>query len=446
MSRILIIGAGRSAGALIQYMLHQAAAHSWNVTVADADLRMAEEKVKGHPRGEAAVLNVLNAEDRKKLISNADIVISLLPPHLHMEAARDCVAFGKHLITASYVSKEIQQLDDAVRAKGLMFMGEMGLDPGIDHMSAMQTIHEIKENGGQITAFRSYTGGLVAPESDNNPWHYKISWNPRNVVLAGQGTAQYMENGQLKFIPYNRLFKDHHLVYIPGMGPYEAYANRDSLSYRHLYEMPEIPSILRGTLRHTGFCEAWNALVQIGLTDASFSIPDSAQLTYQQLLEGFLNKHHPGKTLKDRVAHFLGWEAGHPVMEKLDWLGLFSHKKTGIPNAGPALILEHLLLEKWPLLENDKDMVIMQHEFEYMQDGKRHLKTATLVMKGTNSQDTAMARTVGLPMGILAKLALQGKVYVPGVHIPVMREVYKPVLEELAQYGVAFEEHERLMD
>lgn len=446
MSNILIIGAGRSAGSLIQYMLEQAATHHWHITVADADPRMAEDKIKGHPQGKAVMLNVLNADERKKLISSVDMVISLLPPHLHIEAARDCVALGKHLITASYVSKEIQQLDEAIRVKGLIFMGEMGLDPGIDHMSAMQSIHAIKANGGQVTAFRSYTGGLVAPESDTNPWHYKISWNPRNVVLAGQGTAQYMENGQLKFIPYNRLFKDHHLVYIPGMGPYEAYANRDSLSYRSLYEMPEIPSILRGTLRHVGFCDAWNALVQIGLTDASFSIADTAQLTYHQLVEGFMDKHHPGKTLKERVAHFLGMEVGHPVIEKLDWLGLFSNKKIGIPNAGPALILENLLLEKWPLLENDKDMVIMQHEFEYNQAGKKHLKTATLVMKGENRQDTAMAKTVGLPMGILAKLILLEKVQLTGVHIPVMKEVYEPVLEELAQYGVIFEEHDRLLD
>jgi len=446
MSNILIRGAGLAAGSLIQYMLHQAAAHQWNVTVADADFHTAEEKMNAHPKGRAVALNVLNADERKALISNADIVISLLPPHLHIEAARDCATLGKHLITASYVSKEIQQLDEAVRAKGLLFMGEMGLDPGIDHMSAMQSIHQIQSGGGVVTAFRSYTGGLVAPESDTNPWHYKISWNPRNVVLAGQGTAQYMENGQLKFIPYNRLFKDHHLVYIPGMGPYEAYANRDSLSYRSLYEMPDIPSILRGTLRHVGFCEAWNALVQIGLTDASFNIADSAHLSYHQLLEGFMDKHHPGKNLKERVAHFLGLEPGHPVMEKLDWLGLFSNKKIGIPNAGPAVILENLLLEKWPLLENDKDMVIMQHEFEYNLAGKKHLKTATLVMKGENRQDTAMAKTVGLPMGILAKLVLLGKIPLTGVHIPVMKEVYEPVLEELTNYGVVFEEHERLLD
>ncbi len=446
MSNVLIIGAGRSATSLIRYMLQEGQKYNWFVTVADADVTLAEKKVNGHANGRAVWLDVLKPNDRKELITRADLVISLLPAHLHTEVAYDCLKLRKHLITASYVSKEMYKLSDEARSRELIFMGEMGLDPGIDHMSAMRVIHEIKAQGGQIAAFRSYTGGLVAPESDTNPWHYKFSWNPRNVVLAGQGTAQYLEHNQLRFIPYNRLFKSFHLVYIPGMGPFEAYANRDSLWYRNIYGLNDIPSILRGTLRYQGFCEAWDALVQIGLTDSSFPILDSDKITYQELMEAYIGRNYPGKSLKERTAHFLGIVPGSPVIEKLDWLGLFSRRKIGIPNASPALILEHLLLEKWPLEPQDKDMVIMQHEFEYNLAGKRHLRTSTMIMQGHDQQDTAMARLVGLPMGILAKLVLLGQVRTAGVQIPVMKEVYLPVLQELEAFGVTFEERDRVLE
>ncbi len=446
MSNVLIIGAGRSATSLIRYMLDQGQKYNWFVTVADADVQLAESKLQGHPNGRAVWLDVMKPNDRKELISRADIVISLLPAHLHTEVAYDCLKLRKHLITASYVSKEMYKLSDEARSRELIFMGEMGLDPGIDHMSAMQSIHDITARGGQISAFRSYTGGLVAPESDTNPWHYKFSWNPRNVVLAGQGTAQYLEDNQLRFIPYNRLFRSYHVVYIPGMGPFEAYANRDSLWYRSIYGLNDIPSILRGTLRYQGFCEAWDALVQIGLTDSSFPILDSGKITYQELMEAYIGRHLPGKSLKERTAHFLGLDPGSPVIEKLEWLGLFSRRKINLPNASPALILENLLLEKWQLEPQDKDMVIMQHEFEYLLADKRHMLTSTMVMKGIDQHDTAMARLVGLPMGILAKLVILGEVHSTGVNIPVMKEVYQPVLEELKEYGVVFEEHDRMLE
>lgn len=443
MSNVLIIGAGRSATSLIQYMLDKGQQHNWFITVADADVQLAESKVNKHPQGRAVWLDVMKPNDRKELISRADIVISLLPAHLHTEVAYDCLKLHKHLITASYISKEMYKLSDEARSRELIFMGEMGLDPGIDHMSAMQSIHAIRAKGGHITAFRSYAGGLVAPESDTNPWHYKFTWNPRNVVLAGQGTAQYLENNKLRFIPYNRLFREYHTVNVPGMGPFEAYANRDSLWYRSIYELNDIPSILRGTLRYPGFCDAWNALVQIGLTDSSFPILDSGNITYQELMEAYIGKHIPGQSLKDRTARFLGVEPLSPVMEKLEWLGLFSRRKINLPNASPALILEHLLLDKWKLAPSDKDMVVMQHEFEYFMEGQRRLLTSTMVMKGRDQQDTAMARLVGLPLGILAKLVLLKKVTATGVNIPVMEEVYDPVLEELKEYGVIFEEQDR---
>lgn len=441
MSNILIIGAGLSSQALIQYVLDRASELGWFVTVADAQLENAEAKVNRHPQGRAVWLDVMKVNDRRDLIGRADVVVSLLPAHLHLEVAHDCVKLKKHLITASYVSQEMYRLGDEARDRELIFMGEMGLDPGIDHMSAMRTIHHIQAEGGKVTAFRSYTGGLIAPESADNPWQYKFTWNPRNVVLAGQGTAQYLENGRLRYIPYSRLYKEAKLIQIPQVGPLEAYANRDSLLYRDVYGLAEIPNILRGTLRNPGFCAAWDALIQIGLTDADFPILHSGEISYHELMDAYVDKYNGG-SVKERIALMLGEDINSPVMQKLDWLGLFSKKKIKLPNATPALILEHLLREKWKLKPNDKDLVVMHHEIEYQQGKTQRLRTSTMSLKGVNSVDTAMARTVGLPMGIFVRLVVEGRIQSRGVHIPVMREVYEPVLAELEDHGIVFHEQD----
>ncbi len=448
MNNILILGAGRSANACIQYLLNKAQEHNWSVVVADSDLKTAARKVGNHPNGRAVWLDAGKAEERQGLIASADVVISLLPPHMHVEVAYDCIRLKKHLITASYVSKDIHKLSDEFRNNELIFMGEMGLDPGIDHMSAMQKIDEIKAKGGRLTAFSSNAGGLVALNNlEQNPWRYKFTWNPRNVVKAGQGTAQYLENGKFKYIPYSRLFKVYKLIEIPGYDePFEVYANRDSLLYREAYGLEHIPTLSRGTIRYRGFCDAWNALVQIGLTDGTYPIMDSDKITYHELMEAFLSK--PGRTgasVKERVAEMLGETEFSPVMKKLDWLGLFSKKKISIPNATPALILEELLLEKWKLAPKDKDLILMQHQFEYELDGKKCNLTSNMAFKGEDADDTAMARLVGLPLGIFAKLLMTKNIVTPGVNIPVRKEIYEPVLEELKQYGVIFHEHEILV-
>lgn len=443
MNNILIIGAGRSASVLIDYMLENAKKHNWIVTVADADLALAQKKVGKHPNGRATWLDVLKVNDRKDLIGRADVVVSLLPAHLHLEVAHDCIKLKKHLITASYVSREMYRLGDMARERDLIFMGEMGLDPGIDHMSAMEKIDSIKEKGGKITAFRSYAGGLVAPESDNNPWHYKFTWNPRNVVLAGQGTAQYLENGKFKYIPYNRLFREYKVVNIQGMGKYEMYANRDSLLYRDVYGLSDIPNILRGTLRHEGFCAAWDALIKIGLTDGSYPILSAGQITYHELMEAYLGDSSTSGSVKDRIAAMIDERPHSPIMKKLEWLGLFRKKKINLDHATPALILENLLLKKWQLKSSDKDMVIMQHEFEYELNNEKRELTSTLVLKGDDKVNTAMAKLVGLPLGIFVKLVMLGKIKSTGVQIPVMKEIYQPVLEELQDFGVVFKESER---
>ena len=439
MNSVLIIGAGLSSGALIDYVLRKAAEKGWVVIVADSDLQKAEAKVASHPNGRAVWLDVLKTNDRRELIARADVVVSLMPAHLHLEVAYDCIKLKKHLITASYVSQEMFALADEARERGLIFMGEMGLDPGIDHMSAMRAIDTIKGQGGAIRSFHSYTGGLVAPESDDNPWHYKVTWNPRNVVLAGQGTAQFLEDGKLRYIPYHRLFKEHRKLEIPGAGQYEAYANRDSLLYRERYGIADIPNILRGTIRHKGFCESWDALIQIGLTDAGFPILHSGEISFYELLDAYVGKYQGG-SLKERVAQMLGQAPDSEVMRNLEWLGLFRKKKIRLPNATPALILEHVIREKWVLNPNDRDMILMYHELEYELDGKSYGFKSTMQLKGNHASDTAMAQTVGLPMGIFVRMVMEGNIQARGVQIPVMKEVYDPVLKELEEYGIVFHE------
>lgn len=444
MKNILLIGAGRSATVLIKYLLDNAAENEWFITVADADPQLAQQKIGTHPNGRAAWLDVQKTNDRRDLIARHDVVISLLPVYLHMDVAHDCITLRKHLVTASYVTKEMYRLGDEAKSLDLVFMGEMGLDPGIDHMSAVQKIDEIKAKGGKITAFRSYTGGLVAPENDDNPWRYKISWNPRNVVLAGQGTAQYLEDGKHKYIPYNRLFTSYEQVDIQGVGALEMYPNRDSLLYREAYGIAETQNVIRGTLRHIGFCDAWNAIRKIGLTDNSYPIMDSDTMTYHELMEAYVWKSTVG-SVKDRIANLVGTTPDSDIMHKLEFLGLFSKKKIKMPNASPAQILESLLVEKMTLLEKEKDMVIMQHEFDYTLHRQKRRLTSTMLLKGDDATHTAMAKTVGLPVGIFVKLMLQGKVGASGVNIPTSKQVYEPVLEELKQFGVFFKEKDEVL-
>ena len=444
MNNILIIGAGRSSGALITYVLQQAERHGWNVVVADTDPEAARQKINGHPNGRAAWLDVHKVNDRRDLITRADVVVSLLPAHLHLEVGQDCISLNKHLITASYVSKEMYQLGDLARSRDLVFMGEMGLDPGIDHMSAMKIIHDIQQRGGDIRSFSSYTGGLVCEEDlKNNPWNYKFTWNPRNVVIAGQGTAQYLEDGRYKYIPYNRLFSDIRTITIPDLGEFEVYANRDSLLYREVYGLKDIPSIVRGTIRYPGYCEGWDALVRIGLTDDSYPIVDSEELTYHELMNAFVSHLVSGNSVRDRVAEMLGQTPHSRVMKKLDWLGLFRKKRIQLPSATPAQILEHLLLDRWKLEPTDRDLILMQHEFEYDLDNERKTLVSTLVMRGEDSERTAMSKLVGLPMGILVKELMLGNIKQTGTQVPVERHVYEPVLEELEEYGVVFREEYR---
>ena len=440
MTKILIIGAGRSTVSLIDYLLNHSSTYDWKITIADVDINLAQQKVANHPNGNAISFNINDEEKRRLIISEHDFVVSMLPAFMHGNVARDCVEFGKHLATASYVSSEMKALDAEAKKKNILLLNECGLDPGIDHASAMKLIDEIKQLGGNISSFKSYCGGLVAPESNDNPWGYKFSWNPRNVILAGQGTAQYLHNGELKFLPYNRLFSQTEIIEIEGYGKFDAYANRDSLSYISVYGLDNIKTMLRGTLRQKGYCKAWDVFVKLGLTDDTSKITDATKFTYTSLVSSFLPNDNG--SLKERLKNFLGEQWFNEIEEQMDYLGLFSNKKIELHEGTPAQLIQSLLEEKWKLKQGDRDMVVMQHLFEYSLPGKDIQKlNSSLVVKGIDDNHTAMALTVGLPLAITIKNFLTNKFRLSGVQIPVTKEIYLPMLKELEENNIVFKEN-----
>ncbi|WP_299818882.1 saccharopine dehydrogenase C-terminal domain-containing protein [uncultured Pontibacter sp.] len=444
MKRILLLGAGRSASSLIAYLLKNAATENWFITIGDISVAHLQPLLAPFSVAKAIPFDVHNQKQRAEEVAKADLVISLLPAVFHIEVARECLRQEKNLITASYVTPAFLELHQEAQNKNLTILMESGLDPGIDHMSAMAIIRRIQAEGGKLTSFKSYTGGLVAPEFDTNPWQYKFTWNPRNVVLAGQGTAKYIKEGEYKYIPYHQLFQRTDAFYVDGYGHFEGYANRDSLSYREPYGLLDIPTMLRGTLRRPGYCEAWHAFVQLGLTDDSYTLENSERMTYRSFVEAFLPPPAiPGESIEERISLYLGIPVEGEVMQKLAWLGLFEDTAVELAGATPAQVLEKILKKKWTLSPGDKDMIVMQHLFEYELDGEQREITSSLVAIGDDEIQTAMAKTVGLPVGILAKLMLQGKIPQKGVVIPIHPELYEPVLEELKEYGIDFVEQER---
>jgi len=442
MKKILILGAGRSSSSLIEYLLKVAVQNDYEIIVADTSLELARQKTKRHPRSRAILLDTIDEAKTRAEIQNADLVISMLPPFLHPPIATQCVKLKKHLVTASYVSWEMKNLNEDAKKAGIILMNEAGLDPGLDHASAMKIIDRIKSDGGKLTVFKSYTGGLIAPESDDNPWGYKFTWNPRNVILAGQGTAKYIENGKYAFIPYQKLFTRIDKIHVDGLGDFEGYANRDSIGYRSIYEIEDVPTLLRGTLRKAGYCEAWNVFVQLGMTDDSYIITESEKLSITEVMESFLPQGE-GNT-KTRLSEYLNIALDGEIMSKLEWLGLFDDIKLRIKNASPALLLQTLLESKWNLKDGDIDMIVMQHQFEYELKGNNHKLLSSLVVKGDDAVHTAMAKTVGLPVGIITKLILEDKIKLKGVCIPTVKEIYQPLLDELEILGIRFKEKKGL--
>jgi len=444
MRNILIIGAGRSATCLIRYLLDKSSSEKLFITIGDISLRAAQKFTKNHTNAKGILLDVFNKEERERAVKNCDMVISMLPARFHIEVAKDCITFGKNLVTASYISDEMQNLDKEAKAKGLVFMNEIGVDPGIDHKSAMKVIDNIRDKGGKLLLFESFTGGLVAPESDNNLWNYKFTWNPRNVVLAGQGgAAEFLQEGLYKYIPYNRLFRRTELIKIDGYGKFEVYANRNSLKYHDVYGFKDILTLYRGTIRRVGFSRAWNVFVQLGMTEDGYIIPNSENLTYRKYVNLFL-PYSPTDSVELKFRHNLKIDQDDLIWEKLEELDIFNgKKKLGIKNATPAQALQKILMDKWTLAENDKDMIVMYHKFGYELDGETYQIDSSMVTTGEDQTYTAMAKTVGLPVAIAALKILNKEISTPGVLRPIAKEVYEPILEELENYGINFKEENK---
>jgi len=421
MKKILLFGAGKSATCLLDYLSRVVEEQHWYITVADADLSLLQKKLTPSEYVHVLSFDVRHDERRSALIAQADLVISLLPPFLHILIARDCVRLCKHLLTASYADDSIRVLRPGIEANNLLFLCEMGLDPGIDHMSAMLLIDRIRQEGGSIRSFRSHTGGLVAPESDDNPWHYKVSWNPANVVRAGSSGAVYLENRRVREIGYAEIFEDPHMVKVGNHGVWAWYPNRDSLSYIPVYGLESAETFLRTTLRHPAFCEGWNFLVKAGLTrdDDKTGAQIKTFRDWSRPIEPFLNTVN---------------------LDRYTRLGLFDDLPLPAAGLSSARILQYLIETRWKMNESDRDMILMLHEIDYELNGTAFFLKSSLMVKGENALRTAMAKTVGLPLGIAARLILEEKINVRGLQIPIIPEIYLPVLEELSKEGILFQE------
>lgn len=498
MKQVLVFGAGKSTSVLIEYLLNQSIEENWFVTVADANLELAQTKTGNHERGNAVSIDINNATERRNEISKADIVLSMLPPQLHILVAKDCIHFKKHLLTASYVDDEVKMLAPELEKQDILFLYEMGLDPGIDHMSAMKIINEIQSEGGIIKSFKSHCGGLVAPESDDNPWHYKISWNPRNVVMAGKAGAVFLQDGVIKNQQYEELFENINLAEVPESGTFAYYPNRDSLSYIPLYGLDHVDTFIRTTLRHPDFMYGWKHLIDLKLTDetiayetgnkslASFfkehfekngfnewlkDIMTNRFAQTKELLENLLRlteaekmaaekgNDMPGsvmlvdkeggldqielETVKHNAAATIAnnLHEANLVLKQLFFIGI-DDQETIIKKerCSPADVLQLALETKLALQPGDKDMIIMLHEIEFEKNGEIFLTTSSLEVKGLDHIHTAMAKTVGLPLGISVKMILNGTINLTGLHVPLSKEIYEPVLKELAVHGIKFRE------
>jgi saccharopine dehydrogenase-like NADP-dependent oxidoreductase len=430
--KILIIGAGKSATVLIQYLQQKAVVNDWYIILADGDEATAKNKWNNAPNGTALGINIENELDRQNLVQKADIVVSMLPAQLHFLVAKDCLHFEKPLFTASYVDDNMRSIANEIEAKQLLFLCEMGLDPGIDHMSAMAIFDEIHEKGGKITSFKSHCGGLVAPESDDNPWHYKISWNPRNIILAGKAGAIYLENGATVTKDYPAMFDQAPMVHLPNIGNLAYYPNRNSLSYIDTYHLHGINNFVRTTLRYPAFCTGWNAIVQLHLTDETV-----LNLAPNTTVNNWFFAHIQQHQLEQVLSNFI---QDPSIKAQLEFIGLFDEISIPAQFNSNASILQWLLEDRWKLAATDKDLVVMLHEIEYSIGERQYKLDSSMVLTGTDSVQTAMATTVGLPLAMGVCAYLKGEIQMTGLHIPIDARIYQPILKSLAEEGIVFEE------
>lgn len=443
MKHILVLGAGRSASSLLRYLVQQAEREDWQIKVVDRDVTLALSKLNNCPRAQVPDVDALKAEERRPLIEWADIVISMLPARHHVAIARDCVQLHTHLVTPSYISEEMGALDEPAKQAGVLLLNEMGADPGIDHMSAKKIVDQAQEQGGHIYSFESFTGGLVAPESDDNPWNYKFTWNPRNVVLAGQGgVAKYREGGSYRYVAYHQLFKRTQVLHLGEYGDFEAYPNRNSLPYLSLYGLKDSSTIYRGTLRRVGFSKAWDILIQLGATDDSYTLEESKQMSRRTFVDALLPHASDSASLESRFMAYFGLDETDPAWQKLVWLGLFENKFTAFQSdVTPAIFLQSILEEKWALHPEDKDMLVFYHRIRYrLEDGSTKTVHSQMRAIGEDAKYTAMSNTVGLPCAIGAEMILNNTLTLRGVHLPVQKEIYRSVLAALENHGIRFAE------
>ncbi len=443
MKRILVLGAGQSAPYLIHFLLENAETYDWFVTVADRNLETARQSVGYHSRGEAIEFDVNDLDMRSAQIARANVVVNMLAPRFQHLVALSCVRHSVHMISVSYQDRRIRDLEkDAIR-KGVLVLTEIGLDPGIDHMSAADMVKRIQHKGGIVKRFESYGGGLPAPDTINNPLKYVISWNPRNVVMAGENGAQYLENGNIKIMPYHNVFQHTWSLNVPGIGDMEAYPNRDSLSYQQQYGFDNADTVIRGTIRYPGWSETWHHIVRLGLPNETLRIPNLKERTYAELTEMFLPSNGGIGNLEQRVASFLHINPTGQIIERMRWLGLFSKEVINIDVETSAEVMTHLLTEKLKLTPDAHDMVILQHKMQvvYPDENKRHEQiVSTMVHYGEKSGFTSMAKAVGLPAALIAKLVLNDQLPLSGCHIPTHPAIFQPVLAELAEHGFTFQE------
>ena len=421
MKRIFILGAGRSSTTLIEYLIEESKKNDWQIIIGEKEPETALNKF---PNAQVISFDILDATDARAKLIDAHLVISMLPASLHIHVALICANFGISMLTASYVSAEIKNLSRLFQEKGACCIMEMGLDPGVDHMSAMKVLDQIKSAGHQLTSFETFTGGLLVDDlKTDNPWHYKFTWNPRNVVLAGMGVVKFIQQGKYKFIPYHKLFQRTEVIHIPEYGYFEGYANRDSLNYIDTYNLRGIKTLYRGTLRRPGFCKGWDVFVQLGATDDSYQLEQVSEMTHRQFINSFL-QYNPDDSVELKLAQYLNIGMESDEMYKLKWLGLFEDTPIGLKEGTPAQILEHILKKKWTLTGKDRDMIIMWHKFDYLDNVQPKQIQAHMVVEGESQLHTAMSKTVGLPLGVTAKLILQNKLNVTGVQVPTIKEIY----------------------
>jgi saccharopine dehydrogenase (NADP+, L-glutamate forming) len=437
MHKVLVLGAGLVSKPLVRYLLEQPDFH---VKVASRTVSKAEKLIDDHPDGEAESLNVKDTAALGRLVQEADLVVSLLPYIHHVTVAEFCLEHRKNMVTTSYVSPAMRKLDSKAKELGLLILNEIGVDPGIDHMSAMKVIHRVQNAGGEITSFRSFCGGLPAPEANTNPYGYKFSWSPQAVLLAGKNSGRYLEDGKEINIPGEDLFDNYWPIKIEGIGDLEYYINRDSIPYMETYGIQTTKTMFRGTLRYPGWCQTLKKMVEVGLLDEA-QRKDVKGLTFAQFVAKLIGSSASANLKKD-LASYLEIEEDSEVIKRFEWLGLLSDKPLPLEKGSAMDILGELMLEKMPYKEGERDMIILQHEFvaEYPKEKRKEKIFSTLIDFGIPYGDSSMSRTVSLPAAIGAKLVLEGKIDATGVHIPVSPTIYEPILKELERLGIAFKE------